>query len=131
MGEIRPKECEGRELTNDQLAVIDWVLGRAQTMDEAAALDEGHGGTEEQQAVVWSEALVEAHIAAFAPAAVTHRAYNAHAELWSERASGMVPGGQWNCFQQPAADSASVSLHGGLDPAGLVPPEHYPGVSIR
>ena len=115
------------------IPVIDWVLGRAQTMDEAAALDEGHGGADEQQAVVWSEALVEAHIAAFAPAAVTHRAYNAHAELWSERAkaSGMVPGGQWNCFQQPAADSASVSLHGDLDPAGLVPPEHYPGVSIR
>lgn len=116
-----------------KIPVIDWALGRVQTSadEQEEAAQAAAGKYENDEPVVWSQAMVEAHVVAFTAAAVFHRSYNTHVDLWSERciAEKMEPGGMWNTFQAEAAPSASVSLYGRLDEE-VIPPEAYPGAAL-
>ena len=127
--ELLPPALREEYTDNGNIPVIDWALGRVQT--SADEQEEAAGNFENDEPVVWSKAMVDAHVAAFTPSAVFHRSYNTHVDLWAERciAEKMEPGGMWNTFQAEAAPGASVSLYGRLDEE-LVPPEAYPGAAL-
>lgn len=127
--ELLPIALRDEYTDHGEIPVIDWALGRVQSAadDLEAAADLGHS---DSSAVLWTKETISAHLEAFTAAAIYHRSYNAHVDLWSERcnAQNMEPGGMWNSFQVDTAPSASVSLHGRLPEA--VPPEVYPGADL-